>query len=109
MPRLAIMFWLVRKVVSSFIFCVREKAGVTLKTQNIVCGPPHTSLTYTRTCRPLITRSRSSDSGSINEFDDPEYTAIIRAAEDAIAAGILPERICQGSSGSYFVKNPESV
>ena len=67
------------------------------------------STLHSQTCRPLLTRSRSSDSGSINEFDDPEYTAIIRAAEDAIAAGILPERIYQGSSGSYFVKNPESV
>jgi phosphatidylinositol 4-kinase type 2 len=30
---------------------------------------------------------------------------VIRAAEEAIDAGIYPDRIAQGSSGSYFVKN----
>lgn len=30
-------------------------------------------------------------------------------AEIAIDAGIFPERIYQGSSGSYFVKNPANV
>ncbi len=33
----------------------------------------------------------------------------MKAAEDAIAAGIDPERIYQGSSGSYFVRNSERV
>lgn len=41
--------------------------------------------------------------------DDPEFTEIIRLAEVAIDNGILPERIYQGSSGSYFVKNPAGV
>lgn len=42
-------------------------------------------------------------------FDDPEYSAVISAAEEAIKEGILPERIYQGSSGSYFVHNLEHV
>ena len=44
-----------------------------------------------------------------NHFDDPEFTGIIHAAEQAIDVGILPERIYQGSSGSYFVKDREGV
>ncbi|XP_061186377.1 phosphatidylinositol 4-kinase type 2-alpha-like isoform X1 [Saccostrea echinata] len=43
-----------------------------------------------------------------NNFpDDPIFQEIIRSAEAAIEEGILPERIKQGSSGSYFVKNRE--
>ncbi|XP_055848397.1 phosphatidylinositol 4-kinase type 2-alpha isoform X1 [Episyrphus balteatus] len=38
--------------------------------------------------------------------DDPEFHEIITQAEIAIEHGIYPERIYQGSSGSYFVKNP---
>jgi len=37
--------------------------------------------------------------------NDPEFTDVIRQAEAAIDAGINPERIYQGSSGSYFVKD----
>ena len=65
--------------------------------------------------RPLLGRSRSRmDSHSDteyqgNHFDDPEFTAIIHSAEQAIDVGILPERIYQGSSGSYFVKDKEGV
>lgn len=65
--------------------------------------------------KPLLGRSRSRmDSHSDSEyqgnhFDDPEFTSIIHAAEQAIDVGILPERIYQGSSGSYFVKEKEGV
>lgn len=45
-----------------------------------------------------------------NNFpDDPAFQEIIRKAEEAIEEGFLPERIYQGSSGSYFVKNHEKV
>lgn len=63
--------------------------------------------------RPLLGRSRSRmDSHSDteyqgNHFDDPEFSSLIQAAEQAIDVGILPERIYQGSSGSYFVKDKE--
>ena len=41
--------------------------------------------------------------------DDPQFSDIVRAAELAIEHGIYPERIYQGSSGSYFVKDVEEV
>ena len=45
-----------------------------------------------------------------NEFpEDPEFEAVVRQAELAIERGIFPERIYQGSSGSYFVKDPQGV
>ncbi|KAM8911367.1 phosphatidylinositol 4-kinase type 2-alpha isoform 2-T2 [Lycaon pictus] len=43
-----------------------------------------------------------------NEFpEDPEFEAVVRLAELAIERCIFPERIYQGSSGSYFVKDPQ--
>lgn len=47
---------------------------------------------------------------TINSFpNDPEFNELIQEAELAIENGILPERIYQGSSGSYFVKNSQGV
>ncbi|KAL3280727.1 hypothetical protein HHI36_003963 [Cryptolaemus montrouzieri] len=44
---------------------------------------------------------------SYNSFpDDPSFSELVWQAEVAIDNGIFPERISQGSSGSYFVKNP---
>ncbi|KAF5277817.1 hypothetical protein FQR65_LT03798 [Abscondita terminalis] len=44
---------------------------------------------------------------SYNQFpDDPGFSDLVWQAEVAIDNGIFPERISQGSSGSYFVKNP---
>ncbi|EDW97740.2 phosphatidylinositol 4-kinase type 2-alpha isoform X1 [Drosophila yakuba] len=37
--------------------------------------------------------------------DDPLFSEIVAKAEGAIENGVLPERIYQGSSGSYFVKD----
>ncbi|XP_020797558.1 phosphatidylinositol 4-kinase type 2-beta [Boleophthalmus pectinirostris] len=46
--------------------------------------------------------------GDVNHFpDDPEFADIIQRAEQAIENGVNPERISQGSSGSYFVKDPK--
>lgn len=41
--------------------------------------------------------------------DDPNFSDLVYQAEVAIDAGIYPDRIYQGSSGSYFVKNPAKV
>lgn len=41
--------------------------------------------------------------------DDPLFSEIVAQAEYAIEKGILPERIYQGSSGSYFVKDASNV
>lgn len=41
--------------------------------------------------------------------DDPLFTELVKQAELAVDVGLLPERIYQGSSGSYFVKSPNGV
>ncbi|XP_073441370.1 phosphatidylinositol 4-kinase type 2-beta isoform X2 [Dendrobates tinctorius] len=41
-------------------------------------------------------------------LDDIEFADIIHRAEQAIDGGVFPERISQGSSGSYFVKDPKA-
>ena len=80
-----------------------------------IVGGSHYYDNRTSEQRPLLGRSRSRmDSHSDNEyqgnhFDDAEFTSIIHATEQAIDVGILPERIYQGSSGSYFVKDKEGV
>uniref|UniRef100_A0A8C3AC49 Phosphatidylinositol 4-kinase type 2 n=1 Tax=Cyclopterus lumpus TaxID=8103 RepID=A0A8C3AC49_CYCLU len=52
--------------------------------------------------------SPGAGSGDFNHFpDDPEFADIIQRAEQAIENGVFPERISQGSSGSYFVKDPK--
>lgn len=58
---------------------------------------------------PLLKRMDTCDSNPeyvINNYfpEDPEFSAVIKDAEVAIESGMLPDRISQGSSGSYFVK-----
>lgn len=51
-----------------------------------------------------------TNSGELNHFpDDLEFADIIQRAEHAIEGGVFPERISQGSSGSYFVKDAKGV
>ncbi|XP_074642686.1 phosphatidylinositol 4-kinase type 2-beta-like [Tubulanus polymorphus] len=65
---------------------------------------------YDRENTPLLTRiDQEIGDVDINLFpEDPEFTVLIRHVELAIENAIYPERIYQGSSGSYFVKNCES-
>ncbi|XP_061047270.1 phosphatidylinositol 4-kinase type 2-beta isoform X2 [Eubalaena glacialis] len=66
---------------------------------------------------PSLGRLRSSPTNldrnhpvgsELNTFlDDPEFADVILKAEQAIEFGVYPERISQGSSGSYFVKDPK--
>ena len=62
-------------------------------------------------CQPLLKRMDTNDSGDFtNVFpDDADFTAVLREAELAIEQEIYPERIVQGSSGSYFVKALDKV
>ena len=58
---------------------------------------------------PLLKRMDTCDSNPeyvINNYfpEDPDFSAVIKDAEVAIESGMYPERISQGSSGSYFVK-----
>ncbi len=47
---------------------------------------------------------------SCNNFEsDPEFNEHVKQVEQAIDSGILPQRIYEGSSGSYFAKNPQNV
>lgn len=65
-----------------------------------------------RESQPLLARRMESDGANVinNTFpDDPEYTAVIREAENAIDNDVEPERIAQGSSGSYFVRDSEGL
>lgn len=62
--------------------------------------------------QPLLDRDRGNSPRDHhkNEFpDDPEFREIVRKAEQAIEEEIFPERIYQGSSGSYFVKDSQGV
>uniref|UniRef100_A0A8C6L1J2 Phosphatidylinositol 4-kinase type 2 n=1 Tax=Nothobranchius furzeri TaxID=105023 RepID=A0A8C6L1J2_NOTFU len=52
--------------------------------------------------------SPGAHGGDFNHFpEDPEFADFIQRAEQAIECGVFPERISQGSSGSYFVKDPK--
>ncbi|XP_061889401.1 phosphatidylinositol 4-kinase type 2-beta [Entelurus aequoreus] len=52
--------------------------------------------------------SPGTNNGDFNYFpNDLEFADIIQRAEQAIESGVFPERISQGSSGSYFVKDPK--
>lgn len=58
-----------------------------------------------REAQPLL-GGRGDLDIAFNQFpDDPQFSDLIWQAEVAIDNGIYPERIYQGSSGSYFVKN----
>lgn len=58
---------------------------------------------------PLLARIESEYGIFLNNFpEDPDFTDMVRKAEEAIECGRYPERISQGSSGSYFVKNLEN-
>ena len=53
-----------------------------------------------------------TDEGEANlplSTDDPEFYKLVVEAERAIEEGILPERIFQGSSGSYFVRSRDNL
>ena len=61
---------------------------------------------------PLLSKCTDSDSDSFfvnNIENDPVFSKIIHSTEEAIYMGILPERIYQGSSGSYFVRDKTKV
>ena len=86
----------------------------------------HTKMSRTGEHAPLLrggqnsswtfNRSRNADSMcsytsiSENDFsDDQEYGQVVHQVELAIDYGVYPERIKQGSSGSYFAKDCNSV
>ncbi|KAL5022304.1 hypothetical protein ScPMuIL_001459 [Solemya velum] len=70
-------------------------------------SPTRTSGSGMKESSPLLAPRVEHEYGFFeNHFpEDPDFQETIRKAEEAIDEGIYPERIYQGSSGSYFVKN----
>jgi len=58
--------------------------------------------------QPLLGGGMEFDCSGNHWPEDAEFTDLVRQAEMAVENGIYPERIYQGSSGSYFVKSPEN-
>lgn len=98
-----------------FSYCPTEPTsprGAFGSTPGSVIRIPAGSPGRSRERQPLLDRDRGSSPREPhrNEFpEDPEFREIIRKAERAIEEGIYPERIYQGSSGSYFVKDSQGV
>uniref|UniRef100_A0AAZ3RKR6 Phosphatidylinositol 4-kinase type 2 n=1 Tax=Oncorhynchus tshawytscha TaxID=74940 RepID=A0AAZ3RKR6_ONCTS len=98
---------------NDFSFCPTEPTsprggfgGTPGSVVRIPAGSPERS----RERQPLLDRDRGGSPRDThrNDFsEDPEFREIIRKAERAIDEGIYPERIYQGSSGSYFVKDSQ--
>lgn len=78
---------------------------------DVTFGPSNSALrSISRESQPLLSRMDHEFLCQCNTFrDDPQFSQIIREVELAIANGIAPERISQGSSGSYFVRNEDMV
>lgn len=75
-------------------------------------SPPTSPRRQNKENTPLLARNDHDLTTGIvyNCFpDDQEYTNLLVQADLAIEHGIYPERISQGSSGSYFVKNTDVV
>lgn len=74
-------------------------------------SPTRTSGSGMKESSPLLAPRVEHEYGFFeNHFpEDPDFQETIRKAEEAIEEGIYPERIFQGSSGSYFVKNCDMV
>uniref|UniRef100_A0A3B5AP34 Phosphatidylinositol 4-kinase type 2 n=1 Tax=Stegastes partitus TaxID=144197 RepID=A0A3B5AP34_9TELE len=98
-----------------FSYCPTEPTsprGAFGSTPGSVVRIPAGSPGRNRERQPLLDRDRGNSPREPhrNEFpEDPEFREIIRKAERAIEEGIYPERIYQGSSGSYFVKDSQGV
>ncbi|XP_058451889.1 phosphatidylinositol 4-kinase type 2-alpha isoform X2 [Malaya genurostris] len=86
--------------------------GIQMNPLATVGGDPIGDAHVRNCCRTVDNNNRESlvcdeDCFPQNEIlDDPHFSDLVYSAEIAIDAGIYPERIYQGSSGSYFVKNP---
>lgn len=84
-------------------------AGTSSSRSSGIPLPPTTGKGRRETSR-LVSKDKDGPGEFWNEFkDDPEFGNVVREAEMAIDNSIYPERIYQGSSGSYFVKNSEGV
>jgi len=96
---------------------VVDEAGMTssgsLQTNHAGAAMMSPSLeSYSNENTPLLLRSEQFHVGIISgnyNAEDREFGEVFCDAERAIDHGIYPQRILQGSSGSYFVKNSDGV
>ncbi|XP_059020433.1 phosphatidylinositol 4-kinase type 2-beta isoform X1 [Mustela lutreola] len=68
---------------------------------------PSRSVSVSRSSPTHPTRKRPRGAVLNTFLDDPEFADTVLKAEQAVEFGVFPERISQGSSGSYFVKDPK--
>jgi len=96
-------------VVSLSSSCLSEQENTLLPEVGFAPGPSNggtiDSPRNNSESQPLLGGRMETDTTGNNFPDDPAFSEIIRQAELAIENGVLPERIYQGSSGSYFVKD----
>jgi len=81
-------------------------------TSGVTTSPRRTNRENLSLLRGRHRSSSYEEIGEIPEYensfpDDHQFSELVGKAEAAIEAGVYPTRIYQGSSGSYFVKNPE--
>ena len=83
---------------------------VTLLTDCANISPPGSPKRITKESTPLLGRCDQEVNTVYNYFpEDQDYANLFSQVDQAIEHGINPERISQGSSGSYFVKNLDGV
>lgn len=83
---------------------IRQHSGAGLLANAV----PPSSLPPLDSVQPAVPAPRPPFTTKQN-FSGGEFVAIVDEVRAAIAAGIQPLRIAQGSSGSYFCKNKEGV
>eukprot|EP00045_Choanoeca_perplexa_P010688 m.109941 g.109941 ORF g.109941 m.109941 type:complete len:432 (+) comp15358_c0_seq1:172-1467(+) len=67
---------------------------------------PNMNRQASSTSTPLLRPSISET--SVVQQHDPAFVELIASVEEAIAAGVQPQLIVQGSSGSYFCRNKDN-
>ena len=70
--------------------------------------PTKTPSAYVRAL-PFINRNPPEGHEQYGATSGADFAAVVVEAVRAINHGVFPERIAQGSSGSYFVKNMRGV
>ena len=88
---------------------IESASDMTASTVPPSASPSRSPTRGNRENSPLLGRS-VSETHPYNDFpDDPDFGRFVHQVETSIEHGIYPERISQGSSGSYFAKDIEGV
>lgn len=101
---------------------INQYAAADARTKNVSSNGVNSSSVIAKMHRsgehqPLLSGD-DSDEDAVSDFvhlscnhfeDDPEFNEKIKQVEFAIDHNVLPQRIYEGSSGSYFAKNVTMV